>query len=392
MTTLQLKLFRILLATLVVALDVLPVGATEVVLQRVVELDSAVVHLGDVAKLKTRDAQEAARLAAIPLMPSPAPGRRRFVRMREVQDLVAAHGENMGDLAFRGELVVEIAASAVAEPAAAPKADRRAVWAGTSAASSPNMNGVRQAAIDKAAEGPRLLESEALEAHNYLKRAIVEHLNRQSGHKGDWQVEFDANEADLAKVLDAKTALQCSGGVLPWTGLQRLVVAFSTGHGPIRVRLEVNVTVEHPVVVAARPIERGQVITAADVAVEQWSTLPRESPRHQLLDSLESLVGMEATRAIQEGDAIYSDEFRPQLLINKGEEIVVYARGSGIQVRSIARARQDGARGELINVESLEGKEPFQAVVSGVREAVVFTGTSIAKEEKIVEQPFSRLR
>ena len=85
---------------------------------------------------------------------------------------------------------------------------------------------------------------------------------------------------------------------------------------------------------------------------------------------------MEATRTIQEGDAIYSDDFRPQLLVKRGEEIAVYARGGGIQVRTIARARQDGARGELIGVESLEAKEPFEAVVTGPREAVVFTASA----------------
>ena len=42
--------------------------------------------------------QDAERLAALPLMPAPAPGTQRFLRMREVQDLLAAHGEDMSPL------------------------------------------------------------------------------------------------------------------------------------------------------------------------------------------------------------------------------------------------------------------------------------------------------
>ncbi len=132
MTTLQAKLIRILFTGVVFALNVLPVSAADIVLQKVVAPQSTLVRLGDVAKLKSNDRQEAERLAAIPLVAAPAPGRARFIRMREVQDLLAAHGENMNALDFSGELVVEIVPPVAAEPAAKPKFDRRAVWAGTS--------------------------------------------------------------------------------------------------------------------------------------------------------------------------------------------------------------------------------------------------------------------
>lgn len=392
MNALQQKMFRILLMTIVLAFDVLPVGAADVVIQKVVALEGTVVRLGDVAKIKCDDKQEAARLEALPLMPAPGAGRRRFVRMREVQDLVAAHGENMSVLNFRGERIVEVASTAVAPLASSQGVDRRAVWAGTSASSAANMNGVQQASIDKLAAGPRLTEGQMLEAQNYFKRAIVEHLTRQSGVKADWKLEFEAPEADLAKVLDAKTALQCAGGVKPWTGPQRLVVLFSTAHGPVRVRLDVVVTVEHAVIVAAQPIARGQIITAADLAVEQWTALPQESSRHKLIASLDSIIGHEATQPIREGEAIFTDQFRQQLLVKKGEEIAVCTSGGGIKVRVIARARQDGARGEVIRVESLEQKEPFEAVVTGPREAVVYTSTTVAKQEAVVDKPFRRLR
>ena len=65
--------------------------------------------------------------------------------------------------------------------------------------------------------------------------------------------------------------------------------------------------------------------------------------------------------------------------MKRGEEIAVYARGGGIQVRTVARARQDGARGELIGVESLEAKEPFDAVVTG-----------IARSRGVLRQPGAR--
>lgn len=391
MTTQSSIMFRMLLTGVVVALNVLPVSAADIVLQKVVAPKSTVVRLGDVAKIKSNDRQEVERLSAIPLVAAPAPGRKRFIRMREVQDLVAAHGGAMSGLDFSGELMVEVVSPAGDDPAPRPQVDRRAVWAGTSTESPTGAPVAQNAALAKQTE-VCLTDAQTLEAENYVKRAIVEHLNHSTGRRLDWQLAINVSPADLAKVLDAKTNLQCSGGVSPWTGRQRMVVAFSTERGPVRVRLEADVTVAQSVVVAARPIERGRVITAADVVVQQTAELPRETLLRKPIESLDVVIGMEATKAIRIGDTVYSDDFRPQLLVKRGEEIAVYARGGGIQVRTIARARQDGARGELIGVESISEKEPFEAVVTGPREAVVFTASATNERQAVAEQPFRRMR
>jgi flagella basal body P-ring formation protein FlgA len=391
MTTLQFKIYRLMLAAVVVALNVLPVSAADVVVQTVVAPATRVVRLGDVAKIKCQDAKEAERLRAISLLPAPAPGRKRFVRMREIQDMLAAQGEDMSKLNFSGELMIEIAPPVEKAVAKQESVDRRAVWAGTSAVVATGMTAVPESLLPKPA-AVRLTAAEENEARNYVEQAVLEHLKRNSERKAEWQVAATVSTADLAKVLAAKSALQCSGGVSPWVGQQNMVVAFRTERGPVRVRFVVDVNASQPVVVATRPISPGQIITAADVAVEQVSEAPKETLRRKVLVSLDSLLGMEATRQIHEGDAVYSDDFRAQLLVKKGDEIMVFARGGGIQVRTVARARQDGAKGELIGVESLEAKEPFEAVVSGPREAVVFTASAPPTKEKVAETPFRRLR
>lgn len=384
--------YRILLTAVVIALDVLPVGAADVVLQAVVAPKSSVVCLGDVAKIVATDKREAERLAAIPLLPAPAPGQRRFVRMREVQDLLAAHGETMSDLDFRGELVVEVSTPADSRAATLPQSDRRAVWSGTSAVAAASMTEHPESQANKVSPGPHLTDAQIKEAENYVRRSIIEYLNRNGGSRAEWQVNFDVRPEDLAKVLEAKTALQCAGGLAPWTGQQRLVVAFSTAHGPVRMHVEADITAAHEVVVAAQPIERGHIITAADVAVAQWDHAPQSTARRQPVGSLDSIIGKEATRSIQQGDAVFSDDARAQVLVKRGQEIVVSTQGGGIRVSTIARARQDGARGELIGVESLEAKEPFEAVVVGPREAVVFTATTVPARATTVAQPFGKLR
>jgi flagella basal body P-ring formation protein FlgA len=98
---------------------------------------------------------------------------------------------------------------------------------------------------------------------------------------------------------------------------------------------------------------------------------------------------MEAARVIQAGQVIFSDDVQAPLLVKRGEEVTVYARGGGIQVRTLARARQDGARGELVPVESLETRERYDAVVVGLRAAVVFGGGT-APTADVAERPLRR--
>jgi flagella basal body P-ring formation protein FlgA len=390
--SIQQRMLRLLFIGSIVVCNVLPISAAEVVMLPVTKPSGTVVVLGDVAKVRAEKREEAARLSAIPLVPAPREGRKRFLRMREVQDLLAAHGEDLGGLDFRGELVVEISAPAPAK-SGKPQVDRQAIWAGTSVVSAAGVSEteVPQPAPLRQAE-PEFTAAQTIELHMEIERTILAHLEHYSGRQADWQVSFDAKPSDLAKVLAATSTMQCSGGVAPWTGKQNFVIAFATARGPVRVRLETEVTGMQPVVVAVRQIERGQVISAADVRIENRENMPVATGRRSVIESLEAIVGMEATRAIPAGEAIFNDEFRAQLLVKRGEEIAVVARGNGIKVRTIARATQDGGRGDLICVETLETKEKFHAVVTASREALVYTGSVTPTTEQVAKQPFRKLQ
>jgi flagella basal body P-ring formation protein FlgA len=144
----------------------------------------------------------------------------------------------------------------------------------------------------------------------------------------------------------------------------------------MQMPLLADVVLSQPVVMALRPIARGAVITAADVEVQQTENAPGVGGRRAPLHSVDELVGMEAGRAIQTGEIIFTDLVTAPLLVRRNEAVTVVAQGGGIRVHTTARARQDGARGDLIQVESLETKERFEARVTGLREASVFAPVS----------------
>src|SRR5262245_56918704 len=77
----------------------------------------SVVRVGDVAEIVTADRQQARQLAALPLMPAPAPGTEQFLRAREIQDMLSAQGVDLALLHFGGAGQVTISA-ADAQPTA----------------------------------------------------------------------------------------------------------------------------------------------------------------------------------------------------------------------------------------------------------------------------------
>src|SRR5262249_27996668 len=93
------------------------VAAIDVQLRDRVAPHGSVVRLGDVAEIRTPNRQDARQLAALPLMPAPAPGTERFLRTREIEDMLAAQGGDIGGLHFIGAEQVVVSPADAAKPA-----------------------------------------------------------------------------------------------------------------------------------------------------------------------------------------------------------------------------------------------------------------------------------
>ena len=83
-----------------------------------------VVKLGDVAEIFAADRRQADRLAAIELFPAPLAPQQRFLRVRELQDLLLLRGVNLAEHSFSGssQVTVQGHVSPPRRPEAAPKA------------------------------------------------------------------------------------------------------------------------------------------------------------------------------------------------------------------------------------------------------------------------------
>ena len=207
-------------------------------------------------------------------------------------------------------------------------------------------------------------------AQRRVCEAVLKYLNDHASAQQAWDVEVELGE-DQARVLaESARPITVSGGQPPWTGPQRFAVADRRGpQGPARVALDAQVSVRAPVVVAVHALARGAVIREGDVELQQTAAADGAAGA---LRSLEEALGRETVRAVPAGKVLTTDALRTPLWVQRGEVVTVYARTAGIQIRTAARARDDGSQGELVAVESLLDRSTFYARVSGIREVEVY--------------------
>jgi flagella basal body P-ring formation protein FlgA len=314
---------------------VLPAGAghaAELQLRTECRVRGPVVTLGDVAEIFSQDAAERARLAAIELFPSPAGGQ-RFVRLREIQDLLLMRGVNLADLRFSG-------AAQTAVLSGAPMAEQTRSLS------------------------PAVVKTAGRQASD----AIAGYLREQVPGSGAWHTEvaFDPRQARL--VATAGGAITVRGGAAPWTGVQHFQLAVTTADGTVEIPVDARVALPQTVVVATRAIARGTTIGPTDVALQR----AEGGEASDALHSLDEVAGKEASQTIAAGKMLDRGMVRAPLAVRRGEIVTVYARASGIRVKTIARARDEGSVGDLIAVESLQDRKPYYARVCDVQEVEIY--------------------
>ena len=211
------------------------------------------------------------------------------------------------------------------------------------------------------------------EVHSIIQR----HLEAKTGQAGNWHVACKFFPRELAMLDAAVAPPTCQGGREPWTGRQRFILTVPTKEGQVNLPIYADVSAPAmAIAVAIRQISRGAMITAADVELQKVGAVPAGA-RRAPITSLEQLIGMEARQAIQAGEIVLSDKVQAPLLVKRGDIVTVVSQSGGIRVRTTARARQDGAKGELVQVESLETRQPYDARVTGHREAAVFVAARV---------------
>jgi flagella basal body P-ring formation protein FlgA len=310
--------------------------AAEIELRPQVRTAGAIVKLGDIAVVHGTP-EETRELLALELVPAPAPGRSRSLKIREVQDLLALQGVKLVDHQFSGANSVQISG-------------------GGNAATTPALKATRSA-------------REQIESR--VQRAIMRHLQEVANERLPWNVSVNLTDEQLALLSVRSGDILAEGGRQPWIGTQQFVLQIGTDKGVQRLPITAVVSVPEMVVVAKRPFRRGEVIQASDVTLE----LPPSGDNSVALAThLEDVVGRETVRSVATGQPLETSWLRKPIMVRRGEVVTVFARAANLTVRTQARAIEDGGHNDIVTVERLDDRQRFSARVTGVQELEVFVG------------------
>lgn len=144
-------------------------------------------------------------------------------------------------------------------------------------------------------------------------------------------------------------------------------------------QVEAEVSVAQHYVVTRRAMTRGTVLGAGDLelAVPPTKSLRRgQSP----FLSVDEVLGNELTETVPAGAVLSSANIRAPLLVHRGQAVTVYSRAAGIEVRTTARAKEDGSHGTLVAVETIEDRQSYLARVCGSQEVEVLAGAASAPQ------------
>ena len=311
--------------------------ASEIVLRGEHQCRGPVVTLGDVAEVRGTDRRANEQLGRIELFPAPAVGRLRFVRVREIQDILSRRGLNLAQHSFSGAAQVALS---------------------------------RGARVERAAYEKPIRASTRRSANRRVHNAVLDYL-RSNVSDSKWNVELTLSPKQIRQFQGPLRKLTLSGGAPPWVGTQQFLVAMAGDEGlPVQLRVEARVSLPPSVVVANRAIHRDTIITAADLVLN--SEVPRNAGM-ETFSSIEEVVGRQAVQTIAAGAIVDQQWVRRPLLIRRREIVTVTARTAGVCVSTNARARADGSLGDLIPVESLHDRKTYYVHVCGSRQAEVFS-------------------
>ena len=299
----------------------------EVVLREQATVVGPIVRLGDIADISASTKSILKGLSSTPLVPAPAPGSPQFLQRSHVRDLLASRGIDILSLQIRGAAVVQIGKSSQ----------------------------------QPETEAPRVLSNQEIET--LLRDSLKQHLQNETGHS-QWRITLKLSPNAYHKLASWGQNLAVRGGRAPWTGRYQFQVrgVNSTGlDADGEIEFQATVVKIQSVLFARQVIKKGDVIRAVDVEIRQQEG---QVPRHAM-STLDQALGMEAKQTISENMILQENLLRAPLQVQRGETVTVVARTGGISVRTFAVARQDGALGDLVQIETLDGKQRFAARVSG---------------------------
>jgi len=283
---------------------------TSIFLLEAVEVDSAALYLGKIARIDGPDPQLIQQLNDVVIATSPLPGRDRTIEAGYVELRLRQNGFDPAELVLEGSSHVRATRS---------------------------QTEISKTEIEKIVSD--YLYHAALKenpAANVKALRVPEHIILPKGHIS-YQVVGPQNTEFLGKIP--------------------LVVQFYVD-GKLQKKVWTTATIEMlvNVVVAKNPLRRHKPIGEDDIELQLMDLA--ELPRNVIIDPQE-LIGKRTRQSIGSKTVLRTDLIELPPLINRGDVVVIIAESEGLRITALGKAKRRGRLGERIPVENFDSKKVF---------------------------------
>jgi flagella basal body P-ring formation protein FlgA len=132
------------------------------------------------------------------------------------------------------------------------------------------------------------------------------------------------------------------------------------GAKPWSLYVPVSVRLIQEVVVTARALARGSLLSTKDLRMEQRNIGGLSSG---YFTELPEVLGKNLTRSLGEGVVLNPTVVKAPILVRRGQRVTLLAETNGIEVRMAVKAMSDGSAGDLIRVRNLRSKRIIEGIV-----------------------------
>ncbi|WP_429171632.1 flagellar basal body P-ring formation chaperone FlgA [Aeromonas rivipollensis] len=137
------------------------------------------------------------------------------------------------------------------------------------------------------------------------------------------------------------------------------------GEKPWDLYLPVRVSIQKPYVTVAAPVAKGDILSESMLTLAyQDQTLIRGD----YLTDPAALIGVRSKRELKPGQPIRLTQV---CVVCKGDQVTLSAENSSMQIKTMARALQDGSFGDMIRLVNIRSGRAVQGQVSAVGSVVV---------------------
>jgi flagella basal body P-ring formation protein FlgA len=344
-------------------------SADEVVLRAGARLspEARVVRLADVARL---DGPEAQRLADAVIAVIPQEQDSIELSVRAVREALDAAGAHWGKVNLCGRTVVV-------------RLDRSAVDGAPLAMTPLSVNPEASPGPARhewqAKPGPVPLAAAELLGEQTLRGEIARILLRGlAAEPREVRLLFEERDADLLSTPLERARFEIRPGGSLASDRVAIEVRRWDGDRAAEARtVQVRPVLRRGTSVAARVIERGHRIEAEDLRAEERWVAPGEA---LALCAPDEALGRTAAVRLRAGETISGDDLQREIVIRRGDRVIVRCLVGGLAISLEAEARGDAAGGEPIELRKLGERDTFSGIAAGPGEATVDLGRARRRE------------